>query len=303
MSTKNPAIGHPDARALIRSSLPFVLHHMTAAQVQQVQRVLDAYVVNPAVQKEVDDLYRKSVIAQSGPVINRDPAMVHRAKLAEGKYIRVTDADKHVRLDFQKLLAPEALRPKTDNPDEARYLVEVKRALASQGVWLRFEPQWVQDPADPSRRMVDYRKFQAWLSLGSNGDRIPTANGWLTREALLGTSGISAGYYSAVHKGPVIRMFEKAINRPRIEIDAGRQRHAAIARMRRRAFPGVVEVSELVGGANYPDQKIWDEPGTIVAKANNLLVDGKFKQSSKHLLIAAIQTASAAKLLNTYIDD
>jgi len=31
-----------DARDLIRSSLPFVLQQMTAAQVDQVQRVLDA---------------------------------------------------------------------------------------------------------------------------------------------------------------------------------------------------------------------------------------------------------------------
>src|SRR5205814_9362721 len=105
---------------------------------------------NQAVQKEVDDLNRKSVVAQSGALVNRDPDMVRRAQRAEDGMIRIKEADKHVRLDFHKLLAPDAFKPTTDNPDEAAYLIDVRETLAKQGVWLRFDLKLVQDPQDPS---------------------------------------------------------------------------------------------------------------------------------------------------------
>ena len=60
------ALKAADARTLLKASLPFVLEHMTDEQVQQMQRVLDAAVVNPDVQKEAEDLYRRSIVAQSG---------------------------------------------------------------------------------------------------------------------------------------------------------------------------------------------------------------------------------------------
>lgn len=48
------ALAAPDARTLlVDARLLFVVGSMTAAQMDQVQKVLDAAVVNPAVQKEL----------------------------------------------------------------------------------------------------------------------------------------------------------------------------------------------------------------------------------------------------------
>lgn len=297
------ALKAADARDLIKPSLPFVLQQMTPVQLDQVQRVLDAAVVNPAVQKEVDDLNRKSIIAQSGALTNRDPAMVRRAQQAEGNFIPIKEADKHVRLDFQKLLAANALKPTTDNPDEAAYLIEVNEILGNKGIWLRFDSKLVQDPADPSRRIPDYRTFEAWLSLGYDGQSIPTAGGHLTRDALLSTQVLGAGYYDAVHKGPTQMLLSKAINHITSNIETGRQQHSELAKVRRHAAPGVNMVSDALGGADFPDEKIWEAPRQIVLKAMNLNVGGNVKQSSKVVIIAAVTTHVAAKLQSKYIDD
>ena len=57
------ALGAADARVLlINSGLPFAVSNMTPAQLDQVQTVLDAAVVNPSVRKEYEDLMRKSVV-------------------------------------------------------------------------------------------------------------------------------------------------------------------------------------------------------------------------------------------------
>jgi hypothetical protein len=291
-----------DARDLFKASLPFVLQNMTAAQIDQVQRVLDAYVVNPAVQKEVDELYRKSVIAQSGGLVNRDPEMVRRAQRTENGMIRIKEADKHVRLDFAKLLAPNALKPTTDNPDEAAYLIDVAGSLAQQGVWLRFDFTLVKDPEDPSRRIPDFRKFQAWLSLGFSGDTIPSEAGRLTRKALLGTTALGAGYYEAVDEGPTQTALKKMIDQLLVKIEGGRQQHQIISKMRRNAFPGVVKVSEWRGRADYPDEKMWEEPRQIVLQAMSLNASGTVKQAGKLVFLAALMTHLAAQRLNDYID-
>lgn len=291
-----------DARDLIKASLPFVLQNMTAAQIDQVQRVLDAYVVNPAVPKEVDELYRKSVIAESGGLVNRDPEMVRRAQRAENGMIPIKEADKHVRLDFAKLLAADALKPTTDNPDEAAYLIDVAGTLAQQGVWLRFDFTLVKDPEDPSRRIPDFRRFQAWLSLGFNGDTIPSEAGRLTRKALLGTTALGAGYYEAVDEGPTQSALKKMIDHLLVKIEGGRQQHQIISKMRRNAVPGVVKVSEWRGRAEYPDEKIWEEPRRLVLQAMSLNAGRNVKEAGKLILLAALTTHLAAQRLNAYID-
>src|SRR5437762_13718684 len=98
------ALKAADARDLINSSLPLVLPHMTPAQIDQVQRVLDSVVVNPAVQKDVGDLNRKSIRAESGPVVIKDPAVVARANKAADHSIRPGPADKRIRLNSPKPL-------------------------------------------------------------------------------------------------------------------------------------------------------------------------------------------------------
>jgi hypothetical protein len=292
-----------DARTLLQTSLPFVLEHMTGKHIQQMQRVLDAAVVNPEVEKEVQDLYRQSVLAQSGPLVVRDPKKVRLAERAKKNYVRVTEADKRIRLNYELLLTSEALQPTTDNPDEAAYLETIRRTLAARGVWLRFDSKLVRDPEDPSRHFFDPRTFEAWLSLGSNGDRIPTESGRLTREALLGTTQFGADYYNRVHRGPVQTALDRESNRLFKEIESGINQHEMLAETRRDAFFGVAEISDFLGGAEFPDRSIWDQPHQFVLQAMKLNVGGNVGGSQAFLVTAAILTRNAARLLAEYIGD
>ena len=189
------ALNAADARTILRAALPFVLKNMSEKQLDHMQRVLDAAVVNPAVEKEANDIYRRSVRAQSGSLVMRDEKMVRRAYRVMERSIHVTEADKRIRLDFEVLLANDALKPRTDNPDEAAYLQLVRKTLANRGVWLRFGKKYVRDPEDPSAHLLDPRQFNVWLSLGPDGYEIPTDTGRLTREALLDNTTLGAGYY------------------------------------------------------------------------------------------------------------
>ena len=291
-----------DARLLLQASLPVVLQHMSDSQVQQMQTVLDAAVVDPVVQREADDLYRRSII-QSGSLISHDPKMVRRAYRAMDGYIRVTEADKRIRLDYKALLTPEALKATTDNPDEVAYLESVRQTLAARGVWLRIGPKYVRDPGDPSRHIIDGRTFNVWLSLGPDGDAIPTESGQLTREALLGTTVLGAGYYQRVHQGKVQSALDKEIRRLQSAIESGLDQHNMLARIRADALPGVAAVSDLLGGADFPDRSIWDLPHKLVLRALGLNVGGNVVGSQAFLVVAATVTRNAARLLASYLDD
>jgi hypothetical protein len=297
------ALKAADARALLQASLPFALEHMSAEEVGQMQRVLDAAVVNPEVRKEADELHRRSVIAQSGSHVNRDPAMVRRAEEATENLVPISESDKRIRLDFESLLSSDALTPRTDNADEGAYLARVRQTLAAKGAWLRFEPKLVRDPEDPSRHIIDPRAFEAWLSLGPDGDAIPTKSGELTRDALIGTTAIGAGYYERVDQGPAQSALDHEIQRLLGDIESGVDQHNMLAKIRRDAFPGVAEAADLLGGADFPDRSIWDEPHKLVLRAMEMNVGGNVSGSQAFLVAAAILTRNAARLLADYIDD
>ena len=73
------ALKAADARQLLQKHLPYILKVITPAQLAQVQRVLDAEVVNPVIAEEANEVYRKSVIARSGDLVMRDQKIVDRA--------------------------------------------------------------------------------------------------------------------------------------------------------------------------------------------------------------------------------
>lgn len=309
------ALKAADARDLIGKSLPMVLKYMTQAQIAQVQRVLDAAVVNPAVQQEYRDAMRRSIVSegrdggnyegvyQNGRLVLRDVGLARRAERINQQQIRVTPVDRRVELDFKKLLDADAFKPTTDNPDEERYLAKVKAILGSRGVYLRFEHKLVRDPEEPSRWMIDPRTFECWLSVGRDGDAIPTDTGLLTRKAILGAQIFGAGYYDEVHRGPIERALERETNRLLREIDSGIDQHHMIWKIRHDAFPGVTGISDALGGANFPDRTIWEYPRAMVHKAMELNVNGNVRVSQAYLVVAAIATRNSAKLLADYIDD
>src|SRR5262249_23245560 len=240
-----------------------LVHLMAPAQLGQVQKVLDAAVVNPVVEKEYQELMRKSIVAQSGRYANRDPDAVRLADKKLQETIPVGNFDMRIKLDFAKLLAPDALLPTTDNPDEAAYLRRVSLTLAQKGIWLLMNFKLVRRADDPSSWTRDPRGLEVWLSVGPYADRtltIPTETGQVSRESLLRTTVIGAGYYDEVNLGLVETILKKAISRIREQIADGETLHGFWQRLRTQAATGVFAVSDFLGGADFPNLKIWELP-------------------------------------------
>jgi hypothetical protein len=296
------ALKAADARTLLQKHLPYVLHVLTPAQLAQVQRVLDAEVVNPEVAKQANAVYRKSVTAQSGNLVVRDEKTVQRAYRIMATQIKASESDQHIRLDYKRLLTVDALKPVTDNPDEGEYMGRVRNTLESKGIWLRFDNALVRDPEDPSRWIVDPRTFRAWLSVGYDGDAIPTNDGQLDREELLGTVLFGAGYYDAVHRGPTQRSLERQIAILSAEMDSAIAEHNRLI-MRKVKAPIVSGISDFVGGADLPARSIWDYPQKMLIKALELNKGGNVFKSPGYLVAAAIATRNNANLLAQYADD
>jgi hypothetical protein len=298
ISLKAATIGE----VLATAGFVLVLNKLTAAQRQKLQRYVDAVVVDPVVRQEANALYQKGT-RQYGELIVMDPAMKRRAQRVMGDFIPIADLDDCVRLNDKQMLDDDALTPTTDNPDEADYLDGVRKTLETRGVWLRLSPKLMRDADDRSRWVTDPRHFEVWLSLGARGDTIPTKSGRIDREALLNTRVLGAGYYVKVDRGSVKSALDREIRRLSSEIDDGMAQHAQLGRIRRQAAPGVVPVSDLLGGANFPSDEIWKGPSQLVQSAMSLSASDKIYGCRALLVVAALSVRNAAQLLSNYVDN
>jgi hypothetical protein len=301
-------LGATDAKALLKSKLPFLLPILTPAEIGQVQKVLDAAVVNPALQKDYADASRKNAAAErargvfSDGAVYRTPDSSQMRKIS-AELIDVTKDDKHIRLQHPKLLAHDALKALSDNADEAAFLQAVTRALSSKGVYLRIEPSRMRDPDDRSRTVVSNKEFDVWLSFGFDGDAIPTKDGRLTRDNLLDTTAIGAGYYTQVIKGNVQTRFNETADRLRRKNKDGLSLHQDQEGARATAAPGVVGISDYLGDADYPSEKMWDQPWKLLEEARSLNKGaGNIVQASKKLVQGAMLADFAGERLNNYIN-
>ncbi len=279
-----------------------ILAQLTAAQRQKLQRYLDAAVVDPVVRNESSALYQKGT-KYYGELVVVDPEMKRRAQRVMGDFIPVSDLDDCVRLNFTQMLDVSAFTPTTDDPDEAEYLGVIRKTLEARGVWLRLAPKRVRDAQDPSRWVTDPRHFEVWLSLGARGDTIPTKSGRIDREALLGTRIFGAGYYVHVDRGPVQTALEREVRRLSSEIDDGMEQHVQLARIRRQAATGVVAVSDVLGGADFPSDEIWKGPSQLLLRAMDLKAAGKIYGCRALLVVAALSVRNAAQLLSRFVDN
>jgi hypothetical protein len=289
-----------DAKTLLKSALPVVFNILTPAQIEQVQKVLDAEVVNPEIYKKANEIYQKSA-KYYGSLVVRDEQMVNKAYRLSATMIAVGEKDKHVRLDFNKLLTSDALLPVTDNPDEVHYLQAVRTTLNSKGIWLRFEHQLVRDPDDYGHWIIDPRTFKAWLSLGFDGGEIPTKDGRIDREALLGTTLLGAGYYEHVYNGPIERELKRQMEELNSAIDDVREEHNRLV-MRKLDAPIVGGISDTLGGAHLPDEWVWEYPYKLLIKARELHVKGNISVCMPYLVVGAIITRNNANLLAEYVE-
>jgi hypothetical protein len=298
------------ARDLINATVPYVLNAMTEAQIDQVQRVLDAAAVNPWVERSAANVYRDASREKVIEVNDEkhsylkyaDPRVESRVQHAKDWLIPVNKADKHIRLDYRKLLTSDALQPKTDNPDEAMYLLDVVDLLDARGVWFRFEPELVPDPEHAADWIPDTKMFDAWLTLGDGNDKFRSGAGQLNRDSVYDNMTLGALRYDRVWEGPVYKSLTKAIEHLQREVQAGQSRHLEIAHIRRTNKPGVTYVAEKRGGASYPDEDIWKPPWNLLLAARASLTDGKIARVNKLVILAAALTRNASKSLSDYID-
>jgi hypothetical protein len=279
-----------------------ILALLTFAQRQKLQRYLDAVVVDPVVRNEANALYQKGT-KHYGELVVVDPEMRRRAQRVMGDFIPVGDLDDCVRLNFMQLVDASAFTPTTDDPDEAEYLGVIRKTLEVRGVWLRLAPKRVREAQDPSRWVSDPRHFEVWLSVGARGDTIPTKSGRIDREALLGTSVFGAGYYVHVDRGSVQTALDREVRRLSSEIDDGMEQHVQLARIRRQAATGVVAVSDVLGGADFPSDEIWKGPSQLLLRAMDLKAAGKIYGCRALLVVAALSVRNAAQLLSRFVDN
>lgn len=289
------------ARDLLQASLPFVLERMSNDQVAQVQKVFDAAVINPGVQQEANDILRKGTKTY-GSISVTDEAAERKSNKVMQDYVPIADSDKRVRLDWESLLAKDALTPRTDNPDEAKFLPRIRNTLAAKGIWLRYEPKLVRNPEDPSQHIFDPRQFEAWLTVGPNGTPLKSPTGEITREVLL-DSAFGASYYENVDHGPAERALEKQIHDLLDAIDLGLEQREELRKIRAGAAFGVVETVDFFGGADFPDTKRFEAAHKLVVRAMELNTDGNLTGSQAFLVNAAVVTRSAAQELKQYLDD
>lgn len=296
-----------DARTILLSNMPLVYHALTAPQRDQVQRFLDAQVLNPVIEREFKELDRKSIITESNGYTNRNPAIVAQRDKKSEEYIRLGNNDKRIRLDLSKLLARDAFQMQTDNPDEARYHLAVRQTVVSKGVWLRLDRRNPAAGGQPgSFPENDPRRYSFALSVGpdENSSLIPTMNGIISRDALVRTGLFADHYYQRVINGPTRKFLDRAIDRLRIEIAHGWGDHLQYVGADGKAENSVSRrMVEAKAGVDLPDIRIWDVARSNLHLASNDIVEGRFSAAHEHIQVAAVLIVIGAQAINYYMKE
>lgn len=292
-----------DVRELIRATLPEIPALMSASQIDQLQRVVDAAVINANVVERYEQLDRLTIKGrnQSGQPVRdpRDPNIARRDQVLKQK-VAVRPAEGAVHLELKKLLTHDGLKPTSDNPDEAAYLLEVAHVYETQGVYLLLE----EDSSAVAKNLPpnNPKHWRVQLLLGYKPgavfEPITTATGKLNRKALLSVTRLGAGYYKRVHQGATDKMLSKAMDKLSTQINQGRQEYLFW-----RPTPGVsvARVSDLLGGAHYPPERTWTEPHHHILQARNLKNGGQYRKAFQLTILAGVEAAVAAELLNNYV--
>jgi hypothetical protein len=147
----------------------------------------------------------------------------------------------------------------------------------------------------------DPRRWFVTLSLG-NGDEFKTETGRLTREVILGTPLLGAGYYQYVYQGPTYRLLEETVERVYAKVTQGWRLHQAWSMNRTQAKPGVVWTSDKLGGATWPDESIWKQPLSAVSRARTLFNEGQLLEATKFIVLAATLAEWNSLALHKYIN-
>ena len=191
------ALGGEDAGTVLLKYVPALLPYLSAAQIEQVQLVLDAAVINPDAKTRYQALEAKAT-KQYGQLTVRGEKLGKAADRAWEDQVPLDASDKRIRLDHMKVLPAEVFQPSA-NPDETKYIKVLRGLLDTKGIWLL---------------IGDGKSPQLWISLGPEADRthtIPAPDGLLTRKALLDTTTIGLIFYEMVTNGPAEQLRKKSL--------------------------------------------------------------------------------------------
>jgi hypothetical protein len=285
-------LGAKVAATLIKATLPSVYTILLPDKIDQVQRLLDVDVLIPDVTARYKEREMKSVTIGYGGQGNHHDWWPREKKQLQDElnaYLNVEKAGYvQVRIAYEKLLTSDAFKTTSDNPDEAAHLLAVARALAERGVWLYVK----QNPLSVGLILGHDRSSYGYIPIGAGKlDRSVIRKIWVN----------GVDYDRAVRKGPTLTLLKNAIR----SIDAQRSQGWHEHRWwweHRREFPIVSRVSDLVGGADWPDPLMWIEPQTHLATAFRLIGEGKLTEAGKFVVLAAWQVDWRARVLDAYID-
>ena len=273
-------LGAVPAVAVLAAYLPALIPRLSPEQIAQLQRVIDGAVINPGVSE------RWSAVAQKDEQHHRkygvyDEKLGDQEEAIAKEFVPTGPADKRIHLDAAALFTPDLFTPRNDNPDEAAFLTGIRSYLEAKGIWLL-----VGDGTFP----------EVWLSLGPEPDGSKTIRaplGWLTQESLLETQLLGANHFDRVVEGRVATTFQREADHVFDQVESGREEHFVRERLRDDTVFGVVEVSDLVGGVDWPSKSIWDAPFDALMEALDLRNAGEWSRATA-TLIAASQLAQAA---------
>ena len=135
-------LGALNARVLLAISFPMLYSRLNATEISEVQFVLDAAAVNADIEDKYKTATRNAISGRIGSQVNYDQKVIARGDRILRTAMPLTEDDLHIRLDFKRFIAPDALLPQSNNPDELEYLTRVKHALETNGIWLNLSAHW-----------------------------------------------------------------------------------------------------------------------------------------------------------------
>lgn len=291
---KAEKLGAPAAEDLI-ATVPDLQQLLSQQNIAVLQKVIDASYLNPVFEKKYREALKGAVTAQSGQLVLMDEAEVRRAHRILDRRVVVSKGDGHIRLDHNKMLTADALVPRTNNPDEAEYLMNVRSMLNSVGVWLRIEQPWHLVGSDPS-------VWKFWFSLGRNGETIKTKDAIIDREELLETPTLYDGYYNKVLTGQILSKLDRAFDKFDTAFQNGFSLHLDLWANRIES-PFVANVSDFFGGADFPPRTIWDGVRNFRNAAWKAKRSGDIETARVYLMTAAHLAEYNTGILNIYLSN
>ena len=244
-------LGAPTAEELLTAQMPWVAGLLSPAQLQQIQNVVDAWVLNPVVKGEVAKL-DAAAIKSYGSISVTDPAKQSKADAAREDLVPFVPGDRYFRLRLEDVTTGDLLTPPSGlDPGEMRFRDSLFQRLTTQGIWLSVGSM-------PTATVS--------LTYGRDGYAFD-AKQKLTLEKIKECQPLGALWWETVMWSPERKAMGHEISRLFVELQSSQGEH-----MEDQSFHNTLVTgpwSELIGGADFPPLSIWTKPWDLYWKARD----------------------------------